>query len=284
MSNIDEQELRNYLLGSLTPERHTQLEALAQADENLREEILAVEEELVDQYLAGGLPEAECESFKAQILSTERGQRKLRFAELFARYRNSNPAAEQLAVHSAPAPNDPPIRPSSPLFATFYRNPTFVVLSIFVAGLLIMLVGWLWVGPSPGTSIADTTSRDEVVVLFPDSTRAGGTIRQVTTQAKLGHIKLELELTKADFQKYKMKLFRQNQDKELDFQEELKIKTKDSHYIIPIVVSTEILTPGDYQVKLCGVQDSGQPSTIDHYSFRVTDADDQNDQRDRLAR
>lgn len=282
MSNINEQEMRSYLLGSLTPERHAELEALAQANENLREELLALEEELVEQYLAGVLTDAESRSFEAQILTTERGQQKLHFAQLFERYRSSNPAAEPLAVHSVPAPNNPPIRASSPLFSTFYRNPTFGVLAIFVAGLLTVVGGWLLVGPSRGTNLTDQLSRDGVVVLAPDSVRTKNSNSLRPALAKNVQVKLELELIKSDFKKYKIKLFRA--DQAVDSQEELQIITRDAHYFVPVVVTAEILTPGEYELKLCGVLESGQPSFIDSYPFRVTDADVQTDQRDRFAR
>ena len=272
MSNINEQEMRSYLLGGLPLVRRAELEALAQADENLREELLAVEEELVEQYLAGVLTDDETRSFAAHILTTERGQQKLHFARLFQRYRNNGPAEEPLAVHSVPAPNDPPIRRSSPLFLKFYRNPTFAVLALFVTGLVIMLVGWMLVGPSAGTSIAEETAREVIVQLAPDSSRLVGGIKHVPTQSKNGHVKLELELSASDFKKYKIKLFRE--DQAIDTRDELQTQLRDdTHYFIPVVVTADILTPGHYQLKLCGVQDSGQPASIDNYSFRVTDSD-----------
>ena len=282
MPTINEQEMRSYLLGGLPSERQAELEALAQADEDLREELLALEEELVEQYLAGTLTEDEKRSFEAHVLTTERGQRQLHFAQLFETYRNNNSAVAPLAVHRVPAPTNPPIPTSSPLFATFYRNPTFAVLSIVVVGLLITLVGWMMIKPSPGTGVAGLALGKEVVVtLAPDSTRSGD-VNHMPAPAKNVQIKLELELTKSDFTKYKIKLFRANQP--IDTQEELKTETRDTHYFVPVVVTAEKLTPGEYHLKLCGVADSGQPATVDNYSFRVTDADVQADQRERLVR
>jgi hypothetical protein len=277
MSKINEQEMRIYLLGGLTSERRAEIEALAQADENLREEILALEEELVEQYLAGLLTEEESRSFEAHLLTTERGQQKLHFAQLFERYRNSNPAVEP-PVHRVPAPNNPPIPTSSPLFATFYRNPTFAVLSLIVGGLLITLVGWMMVAPSQRTSIAEEVPGNPVeVTLAPDSNRSGTSTNRLTAPAKNVQVKLMLELTKTDFTKYKMQLFRANE--KLETQDELKTESRDTHYFIPVVVTSEKLTPGEYQLKLCGVPESGQPASIDYYSFRVTEADAQDDQR-----
>jgi hypothetical protein len=284
MANIDEQELRSYLLGALTPERTAYLESLAQADESLREELLAIEEELVEQYLAGVLTIDESQSFERRILTTEMGQQKLHFAQLFQRYRSSNPAEEPPAVHGVPAPYFPPVRTSWPFFATFFKNPTFGVLAVFVACLLIVLGCWLLVAPSRQASIADERSRSEIVVpLIPDSTRSGSSIRHVTAPANHIQVKLELELTQSDFKKYKMQLFRENQA--LDSQEELKTESRDTHYVIPVMVTSDILTPGDYQLKLSGVLESGLPSFIDNYPFRVTGQDsNEADQRDPFAR
>ena len=273
MFNVNEQEMRSYLLGVLTPERRTELEELARTNENFREELLALEEELVEQYLAGVLTDDENRSFEAEILTTERGQQQLHFAQLFDRYRNSNPAVKPLAVHSVPASHNPPIPTSSPLFATFYQNPTFAALSMVVTGLLVTLIWWTLVAPSRGNQV--------VLTLAPDSMRSGTSTKSVAAQAKNTQIKLVLELQKSDFKKYRIKLFRENQT--IDSQEELQTESTDTHYFIPVVVTSEKLTPGEYQLKLCGVLDSGQPSTVDNYSFRVTDADMQ-DQQDRFVR
>ena len=121
------------------------------------------------------------------------------------------------------------------------------------------------------------------MVLVPDSTRSGGSlINHLAAPAKNVQIKLELELSKSDFTKYRIKLVRENQT--IDAQEELKTESRDTHYFIPVVVTSEKLTPGEYQLKLCGVPESGQPSTIDNYSFRVTDGDLPSDQREHFTR
>jgi len=93
-----------------------------------------------------------------------------------------------------------------------------------------------------------------------------------------------LQLAKSDFQQYRTQLFRENQA--LESQEELKSEKRNAHYVVPVTVTGEILTPGDYQLKLSGVGDSGNAAFIDSYSFRVTpdQAGDSEPGRDRLAR
>lgn len=283
MSNINEQELRNYLLGSLTPERRAELGTLVQADESLREELFAIEEELVEQYLAGGLNAEETESFERHILTTERGQQQLRFAQLFERYRNSNPVDDPLPVHRVPAPNIPPNETSSPLFPPFYRHPTFSVLAIVMAGLVISLGGWLLVPPFRAPSVAEQRSHEVEVPLVPDSTRSKGNVQRVTAPAGNSQVKLMLELTKSDYKKYKMQLFRENQT--LASQEELQTESRVTYFVIPVTVTAEILTPGNYELKLTGVLDSGQQSFVDSYPFLVTTPKlSEDEQRDDFAR
>jgi hypothetical protein len=284
MSNMNEPEMRSYLLGGLSPERRAELKALVAADANLQEELLAIKEELFDEYLAGCLSTEEKQSFETQLLTAEKDQQDLHFAQLFEAYRNSHPAAEPQPVHRVPAPNIPPVPASSPLIATFYKNPAFAVMAIVVAGLLVTLLGWMVVMRSPASNDVAGPSSRMVFQLTPGSTRSGGAIQYVRAPAKDVEVKLELQLAKSDFKKYKTQLFRENQA--LASQEELKTESRSTHYVVPVTVTGEILTPGDYQLKLSGVLDSGQPSFIDSYRFRVTvqDSTDSDLPRDQQAR
>ena len=72
MRNIDERELRSYLLGSLAPEQQAELDALLSHDADLHEELLAVEAEVFDQYVAGLLTDGEKELFETTLVRVER--------------------------------------------------------------------------------------------------------------------------------------------------------------------------------------------------------------------
>ena len=51
--------------------------------------------------------------------------------------------------------------------------------------------------------------------------------------------------------------------------EALPIEAKGQQYVIPLTITGETLSPGDYQVKLSGVLESGADEFIQNYSFRV---------------
>lgn len=291
MPKIDEQEVRDYLLGKLSPERQAELDGLRETNADVHEEFLALEEELYDQYLAGALSEHEKQHFETHFLSTAGGKEKLHFAEIFGQCRDFHLPDAPPAGRRVPAPLYPPIPPSSPLFATFTRNPAFAVLAIVIAGLLVTLVGWMYAMKSSEHIAKGPPSADMELNLSPGSVRSGGAIKHLPAPAKNDRVKILLELPKSDFKKYKTQLVRENEV--LESQEELQTEARNAHYVIPVTLTGATLIPGDYQLKLSGVPDSGQPTFIDSYAFRVTtdpppvpsDSDLQRDgQRDELAR
>jgi hypothetical protein len=291
MPEIDEQEARDYLAGKLSPQREAELHALRESEADVNEQLLALEEELYDQYLAGALPEPDKQYFETHFLSTASGKEKLRFAAIFGQYKEFRLADDLSAGRRAPAPLYPPIPPSSPLFATFTRNPAFTVLAIFIAGLLLTLMGWLYATRSSGNHPGELATVPLELNLSPGSVRSGGTIKNLAAPAKTDRVKILLELPKSDFKKYRTQLVREN--KVLESQEELQMESRSTHYVVPVTFTGATLIPGDYQLKLSGVPDSGQPTYIDSYAFRVTtepppvpsDSDLQRDpQRDELAR
>jgi hypothetical protein len=286
MRNVDEQELRSYLLGSLTPERQTELDALLREDADLREELLAVEAEVFDQYVGELLTDDEKKLFESHVLTAADAADKLRFADIFDRFRIADRLGQdEPAFARAPAPNVASVPPSATLFATFYRNPAFAVLVIVVAGLLVTLLGWSFLRKTPANNLARKSSPAEVeIALTPGSMRSDGRIQRLPAPAKNVRVKIDLQLAKSDYQQYRTQLFRENQA--LDSQESLKSEARNAHYVVPVTVTGMILTPGDYQFKLSGVRDSGTVAFIDSYSFRVTpdQPEDNEPTRDRFAR
>ena len=266
MTSIGEQEIRGYLLGSLSPERDAELHALFEDEADLREELLAVEAELFDQYVQGLLSAADKTAFETYVLNDEGGHEKLRFAHNFHSFQKAN-YTKDVVAHRAPAPNSAPVRSSSALFAPFNKNPVFAVLLIILAALLITLVACLSLMKSRANSLTKVVSTGPFK-LAPGSVQPDGGLLKLAAPAKHECVTLELELAKSDFKEYKTQLFRENQP--LDSQDELKTEPRSTHYIVPVTVTGEILTPGDYQLKLSGVATSGRPEFIASYSFRVT--------------
>ena len=248
----DTEVLRRYLLGTLEAEHRAKLEEGILCDPAAYDELLLVEEELIEQYVAGGLSEAERRQFETHFLVTSERQNKLRFGQLLDRYMSSQKVSA--VSESVPVPYlNQAGRFSSPL--------GFAVVAVAVMG--IGLFTWYAVRkPVEEQTVQQDSSRLVVVQLAPSSVETKG-----VTVPPQGVVKLELALANTRFKNYKSELFRENKPLQTD---KLKMETKGAQQIVPLTITGETLSPGDYQVKLSGVSESGHDEFIDNYSFRVT--------------
>ena len=268
--NADKAEMRAYLLGTLDSALKTGFEEKILYAPEVYEELLIVEEELIDQYLGGGLDKLEREQFETHFLITAERQNKLRFGQLLKRYVNSHPvtysaaAADSHVEKVAPAPKpfmfSPALTGSRPLL-------TFCVAGVVLLG--IVLLSWITVKKPLRRSTQRDAEPVVVVTLAPGPiATATDTAKQVNVPPKGYNLKLELEVKNASFHNYKFELFRENQP--VQTSAALPIETKGQQYVIPLTITSEVLSPGDYQVKLSGVSESGTDEFIENYSFRVT--------------
>lgn len=241
---MDTEVLRSYLLGTLEAEPRAELEERILSDPAVYEELLLLEDELIDQYVAGGLSKAERQQFETHFLITAERQKKLRFGQLLKRHLSSQtiPAISE----NVPVPQLNQTVPSRRFFSLL----GFAVVVVAVLG--IVLLCW-FVFRKPLV----------VVQLAPRSVEARG----VPVPPHGFNVKLELEVANTSFKHYKSELFRENRSLQT---ETLRIETKGEQQIVPLTITGEMLSPGDYQVKLSGVSDSGQDEFIDNYTFRVT--------------
>jgi hypothetical protein len=145
-TNFNDELKVRYLLGGLSTEERAGLEDAYFGNDELFEQLLAVEDELVDAYVRGELSADERESFESRFLTTPRLREKVGFARELMRSvaRERVPEATRSAVHE---------KGKSwwhPLFATaFARRP---VLGFSLAAiLLVLLLGGVWLAVERGT-------------------------------------------------------------------------------------------------------------------------------------
>ena len=255
--NIDKEVFRNYLLGTLEVGARAEIEEGILSDPAAYEEILLLEEELIDQYVAGGLSKADQQLFETHFLITEERQKNLRFGQLLKRYLS----AQAVPAVSQKVPVQQLNRRRSPR-----RFLAPVAIAVVVAAVIgVGLLCWLAVRQ---LAVQQNSSRVVVVPLTPGSEGSHGAhTARVTVPPHGFNVKLELEVTNTNFKNYKSQLFRENKPVQTDA---LRIETKGAQRIVPLTITGHTLSPGDYQVKLSGVSDSGQDEFIDNYTFQVT--------------
>lgn len=253
--------MRDFLLGTLDGDHKTQFEERILTEPGVYEELLVVEEELIDQYVAGELSPLEQQQFESHFLITAERQKNLRFGKLLRQYATSH--------IDLPEPEEPPIpvHSFSPLRTPLRRWSALAVLATIVGCAGIIFVRGL-VNKREACVVQQTNSRVVTVTLLPGSAGTGeSTPQRLSVPPQDAQVKLELELTNPTFRNYKSELFREN--KSLQISDELTLEAKGEQRVVPFTVTGEKLSPGDYQVKLSGVLDSGADEFIDNYSFRV---------------
>jgi hypothetical protein len=254
---IEREELRAYLLGTLDGDHKTQFEERILTEPDVYEELLLVEEELIDQYLAGDLSTIEQKQFESHFLITAERQKNLRFGKLLQTYADSHTDLKDHPIQSFSLPHKPA------------RRWAWVGIFAAILGCAgIFFVRGLVNRREAASVVQQNASRLMTVTLAPSSAGTeGSNTQRVIVSPKGAEIKLELELTNPTFHNYKSELFREN--KSLKISDKLKLEAKGEQHVIPFTVTGEMLSPGDYQVKLSGILDSGADEFIDNYSFRV---------------
>src|SRR5215813_1256390 len=116
--------MTRYILGQLSEEERARLEEEYFADSDLLEEMVAVENELIDAYVAGKLSGAELYQFETHFLSARENRERVECARSLMR---SGPQKEQ----SSP-PSDQHVR-ANWRFPSFLPAGRFLVASIFLA-------------------------------------------------------------------------------------------------------------------------------------------------------
>jgi hypothetical protein len=255
--------MRDYLLGTLDGDRKTQFEERILTVPSVYEELLVAEEELIDQYVAGELSALEQQQFETHFLITAERQKNLRFGKLLHKYAKSQTDLTEL--EESPIPVD---QSFSLLRTPVRRWSALAVLAAIFGCAGIIFVRGLVNKREAACVVRETNSRVMTVTLSPGSAASGGsTTQQVNVPPRGVEVKLELELANPTFRNYKSELFREN--KSLQVANKLTSEAKGEQHVVPFTVTGEMLSPGDYQVKLSGVLDSGADEFIDNYSFRV---------------
>jgi len=266
--------MRSYLLGNLEEDRRAALEESILSDPGIHEELLAAEEELIDQYVANNLSPFEREQFETNFLITAERQKNLRFGRLLRRYLDSQPVPipPEIPVAGRQTEIPAPAKKFLPFFSAgpFGRSASIAVSAAVVASIaIIAFICWVATRKPVQHTVQEDSSHLVKVPLAPGSLRSseGGATPRVRIPPKGFDVRLELQVTNTSFRNYKSELLRENNS--LKTADELKAESNGEQHVVPWTITGDVLSPGDYRVRLSGVVDSGQDEFIDNYSFRV---------------
>jgi len=255
--NTETNNLRRYLLGQLSGAQQEKLEKRLMTDSVLNEELVATEDDLVDEYLSKRLNDAERRQFESFFSVTDERQRKVRFGRILRTYLASLSVADsqgEIKVDSRPR-----------VFSGLLARTPILVASMLLVFTGVFAVSWL----AYRRQTHRTPKQTIAITLQPGLFRSeGAAATQRLQRPPLGStLRVELELGTNEFQTYQIEFSKENSS--LATFVPLKAEPKEGHFVLNFDIDSRLLDAGDYGIKVSGISGSGEAEFKDQYHFRV---------------
>jgi hypothetical protein len=260
-----------YLLGELSDEERTRLEDAYVGDEALFEELAAIEAELIDAYVRGGLSAQERDSFEARYLSSPRGRERVAFARSLAE------AGGRAAGQADQSP-----RAWRPWRPAWLSRPGPALAAAVATAALAVVAGVAWwssrPAPAPATETETTASSAAApaepgaegaiaLVLLPGSLRSleGGAVLSVPAGADA--VRIQVNHEGEAHPAYRV-VISTPEGQEVWSQGGLAPSETGARSVV-VSVPARVLRPGDFVLSLAGREAGAGFTDIAEYSFRV---------------
>jgi hypothetical protein len=262
--------MRAFLLGRMSEEEQERVEARVFGSDAAQEELLAFEEDLIDEYVGGGLSGPDRARFESYFLSSGRRERKVAVARAFA----AGVAAER--------------EPSKRAWLT---SRCVQLPLAAAAGLAIVVAGWLALGRErplvTPEDVQPQATRERVAVpdavappsapastrvfsmqLVPGASRdvSGGT--RVVVPPDTDALRVELRFQADGYRTFSADL-RTVAGRGVWSEHNLTAKTFEGRKSIEVHWPGALLTADDYLLTLTGLTASGRREEVADYYFRV---------------
>ncbi len=241
--------LRRYLLGTVQPEVRDDVEKRLFSDDKIFwEQMCLAEDELIDAYVSEDLDDDERRNFEQHFLAIEERRDKLSFAQAL----NTHVEREREG-HRARSWNP---------FRGWLLVPWWT--QVAAAILLVALPALVWQNARSGAT------RDDV-----NAWLSSGLVRSIGTEldrlrvppdAKL--VRLRLEIDAAEYPIYRATLHLVSGE-EIWSQNNLAPSDIQGKQAVELTLPAELLSAGDYYVRLRGVSPPKDPVVLERYDFRV---------------
>lgn len=129
-----------YLLGELSEQEQLQFEGKYFGDDDWFEQLLAIEDELIDDYVQGQLSQRERERFEKYFLTTPQHRERVEFAKALQQYA-AEEQKENAPASVAPSPKSDPWWRS---MLNFLLTPHPVLQPAFATAVVVMMLGSAW--------------------------------------------------------------------------------------------------------------------------------------------
>ena len=293
-----DETLKQYLLGEISDDEGDRIERRYLADRAFFDQLLAVEDDLVDEYVGQELGSEERQQFEHKLLATSKQRERLQHARNFHESIRSNRTRAN----------------TNSWFGIFgHRIPamagalTLLLLTIGIGWLLVrerqlnatlqqmkseratmqqreqdlqtklqdkerqnseLLDQLRNVPPTEPNKQSSLTPAIATFVLSLTSSRGGGEASSFTLKKDIATVQLEVPLTNAEYSAYQAELQTADGTSVLRIAN-LKMRRTANGNVVLLRISSRIFKGRDYVLKISGVSSSGQLEDAGFYSFRI---------------
>ena len=268
--------LREFLLGMVDEDDRARIENLFLTDPEMRERVLATEQDLIEDYLEHNLSEDDEEKFLLLYAQTEEQRRKIQITA----------SIKNWAAREARSPRTPAAKVSvwDQLWTRLGLKPRFAV-PIAVTCVIVIVLAIVWLHSRKARQehlaveqqLAQLNSPENLRVVLPGTTLLDlrpGAFRGLESQtevripAESPYIELHLYGTRPEqYSAYNAEV-RRLRDGAI-FKIPGLQPLVNGAYVIRLRLLPGVLTPGQYQVSLSGIAADGSESPSEEYAFVV---------------
>jgi hypothetical protein len=268
--------LREFLLGNANDEERGRIESLFLTDAQVREKVLALEQELVEAYLEDSLDDKDKERFLSIYAQTDEQRRNLRITKSIKDWAVKEAGTSQATAVTVPV--------WSRLWTRLRLKPVFVVpIAVAIVIAVVLAIGWFnnrmeqrkhlaveqeLVELNSPASLREVAPQTIFLNLKPVAVRSGEPQTELRAGADTRFIELRLAwIQKERFSTYRAELRRGDESESFtipNVQAE-----NDGRSLIRIRLSTQMLRRGRYEIQLRGIANNGSLSPAEEYTFTV---------------
>ena len=248
LSNHDQAEIREYLLGRLSDEEQERIEQRLMVEDDLFEELEISKGEVIEEYRAGELTQSEREWFERHFLASTEGRKRLTLAAALGHLQPAQPAKKQ------------PVRPTffEWLTSLFKQRPW--TMATATSGLLAIIIAVVVISRPEGQIITGPTLTANI------TKREGGTLPvKIALPSGSAQLKVRLLLPQPSTPdaRYEAKLDDRIEEKPVTV-----VETDGNS--VSVSIPAELLPPGEYSLRLLRISDDGTSKPIPgDYLFNI---------------
>lgn len=272
---VNDALLRQFLLGEVDEETRQQIESRFITDDLFRESVLAIEDDLVEEYLEGGLAADSREKFMSRYADTAPQRQQLRIVKLIKEYAVANDVEN---------PRDISTSFGSGFGLSRSRLKSIVLVPIAAIMIIGFSVAVIWLSNRRERSRNHLAAEQQLArlntsltsgeaphtlssVLAPVSVRAVGPQTELTPRTDTQIVELRLLwIQKEHYGTYQAVFHRVGNAEEFNVSN---LQPDNDGKMIRLRIPIELLARGLYQISLRGFSDDGTRSPAEEYTFSI---------------